>query len=775
MISIARPTLLLLAAFWIPASIGWSSTPQDVAALQKSKDPNDRIKAVRLAAADPTPAGEAALKKAFDDKDLEVVLRAVEAVADRAAVSDAVVSDLVDLAREFPVRATRHAAARTLKKVAPAAGAKQLAGKFKPKGDDRVAIAEALGLIGDTGTQKNLEKLLSGEDLELRAAAIRGLAAMDPAGMLPRLVTTLDKGSSLEVAAAAEALGDLGSRAAFDALLARLAKRSSDVIERRLLLAAQRILVKCSAEDRKGALDAAKAALSGAGAARVARLLGRFAGSKEGKSDAAACAKILIEVALVHADATVRRATVAALGRTKDATALDPVANALAKDADALVRFHAIEALAEIDDAKGRAPIFAAVKDDADFAVREQAAATCGKRHWPDAGPALLGALTDSDWRVTLAAAISLGSIQHPEAVAPLAELYRHAEWKRRAAGVAGLARLGRAEVIPHLIAALSDKDATVKATAHDGLKRLTYESLTADPGKWEKWWTQNAIKFAFVDRNKRYADARDGKYESGDFRNRPYGALQEIAVFVLGAGKDALEEYLKKLSIGHTMTMPGKTAEAGLHPNGLFLSNCPGEILDNDVERLDWFVRSGGYLVSTCWALTNTLVRTFPGTIHADRTAQQAGLVDAQPGDPESPLLEHVIHEGTRLLYRLAGYQIILIDDPERFDVLVDSIEADQNWGQGILCGWFPVGHGLALNSTNHFALQGMTGLNLKTERDRAAYALERLGYTYEKVRELSADGAFRNDRSAAEACDDQTFMRLIARIVHQKRKFDG
>lgn len=748
---------------------------QDVASLQKSKDPNDRIKAVRLAAADSTPAGEAALKKALDDKDLEVVHRAVEALAERKTVSDPIVGDLVDIAREFPVRATRFAAARALKAVAPAVGAKQLASKFKPKGDDRVAIAEALGIVGDEASKKTLEKLLTGEDLELRAAAIRGLAAMDPAGMTPKLVTTLDKGGSLEIAAAAESLATIGTRAAFDALLARMGKKATDVIERRLLLAATRILVAMNDTERTAALDAVKGAFSGAAAVRAARLLGRLAESKEGKAYAAACAKILLDAGLPHADAAVRKATIAALGATKDASALDPVANTLGKDADVLVRFHAIEALAGFDEAKGRAPILEAVKNDADPTVREQAAAVCGKFFWEDASPALRAALADADWRVGLAAAISLGSIQDPEALAPLSELAKNADWKRRAAGVAGIARLGSKEAIPLLIAALSDKDATVKACAHDGLKRLTYESLSADAGKWEKWWSQNASKFTYFDRKRRYQEAKEGRYESGDFRNNPYGALSEISVFVLGAGKDAVEDYLNKLSIGHTMTQSGTLPEAGLHPNALFMSNCPGELQDGDVERVDWFVRSGGYLVCTCWALTRTLVRTFPGVIHADRSAQQPATVDGQAGDPSSPLLEHVIHEGTRLLYRLAGYQIIVIDDHERFDVLVDSVEADQLWTEGILCGWFPVGHGLVLDSTAHLAVHGMTGLNLKTDRDRAAFALERMGYTYEKVRELAAAGAFKSDKSAVEACDDQTFMRLVARIVHQKRKFGG
>ena len=40
---------------------------------------------------------------------------------------------------------------------------------------------------------------------------------------------------------------------------------------------------------------------------------------------------------------------------------------------------------------------------------------------------------------------------------------------------------------------------------------------------------------------------------------------------------------------------------------------------------------------------------------------------------------------------------------------------------------------------------------------------------------RELRADGVFKKDRAAADAVDDQSFLRLMARFVLLKRKVDG
>ncbi|MFG0319714.1 MAG: HEAT repeat domain-containing protein, partial [Planctomycetota bacterium JB042] len=408
--------------------------------------------------------------------------------------------------------------------------------------------------------------------------------------------------------------------------------------------------------------------------------------------------------------------------------------------------------------------------------VREEAAVVCGERHWLSTADALRARLDDDDWRVRLAAAVSLGSLQDEAAIEPLkARLASSGEWRERATAATGLGRIGRREVVPALIEALDDADPMVKAIARDYLKRLCLADLPADPAPWRKWWEANEKKFSFQDRNRRYEDARDEKYAYGDFKRRPYGALADIDVIVLGGGNDGIEKYLAAATIAHRMTAKGEVKASGLNPNAVFIANCPGQLDGDDPDRIEWFVHSGGYVFATCWGLTRTVARVFPGIIHAERMEADRSSVDADPAAPESPLLEDVVAPHTELQYGIAGYQLIVVDDPERFEVLIDSEAADAQWGQGNLFGWFRAGHGVVADSTNHFTLQGMDGLKFGSADERMAYAFERLGYDFERLRELREEGVFKKDRSAADAVDDQSFLRLMARFVHLRRKVDG
>ena len=58
--------------------------------------------------------------------------------------------------------------------------------------------------------------------------------------------------------------------------------------------------------------------------------------------------------------------------------------------------------------------------------------------------------------------------------------------------------------------------------------------------------------------------------------------------------------------------TRSGQVPDSGLHPFAIFVANCTGEITPKDAERLAWFVRVGGYLFGSCWALSETIEQVY-------------------------------------------------------------------------------------------------------------------------------------------------------------------
>ena len=49
------------------------------------------------------------------------------------------------------------------------------------------------------------------------------------------------------------------------------------------------------------------------------------------------------------------------------------------------------------------------------------------------------------------------------------------------------------------------------------------------------------------------------------------------------------------------------------LNPDQILIINCPGNLYDESLARVKSFVRKGGFLFTTDWALLNILEKIFP------------------------------------------------------------------------------------------------------------------------------------------------------------------
>src|SRR5207247_2863484 len=143
------------------------------------------------------------------------------------------------------------------------------------------------------------------------------------------------------------------------------------------------------------------------------------------------------------------------------------------------------------------------------------------------------------------------------------------------------------------------------------------------------------------------------------------YTGLDIVCLDSIGGG-DHIQDLLATMKIKHRMAMSPKVGDAGLHPYALFVANCWGKILPPDVEALSWFVRSGGYLFSSCWSLEETVQKVYPGVAQHWQTKAQVLDYDplAEPCVPDSPYLEEVFDPWTLPQYVLEGAYLIEVLD---------------------------------------------------------------------------------------------------------------
>ncbi|MBK7643941.1 MAG: HEAT repeat domain-containing protein [Planctomycetes bacterium] len=750
---------------------------QDPAKDLKSKDVQKRLAAVDALGAD--EKGEKALLGVLKDKreDWEVQVEAAKVLAQHG--SAAATDELVKQAYDAPIRMLRLAAARTLGKLAPKAGAEALL--KKANGDSAFAALESLeALLGETQEPlelKGLEKLIEkAKEPAVRAAAARVLVHSHRADRAAVLAKLLASGSIAQRCAALEVCCADPRADCADALAAFLGKPGiSDLSERR----GERALAAALGAAPAAGLDVLRplaSAKDGAVSARAARCIEQLPSAFAGTLRLASLAPCF-----EHKDAGARAAAAHALV-VLAAQGAARARGLFEGDREARVRLAALESWAalapEADEDFGKS-LCARLPVEDDATVRERIAVHLGRKGLLAAVEPLSRALEDAQWGVAVCAAVSLGQTQTGPAVERLTRLLRESkDWKLRGAAAAGLGQSYVMACLVPLAEALSDPDKSVAATAQAYLVSLTLQPLPPKPEAWKDWLSKNASKLELHDPKSRDAIAQRER-ERGTFVDSRARDLEltrvfkDLALFVLDSRGDHIQTSLARLEIQHTLVQAGKVNEFALQPDALFVANCTGEIEAQDVERLAWFVRAGGHLFGSCWALTETIDRIAPGVIHKAETASEVlDHVPAMPADATSPFLEGVFGRDVQPIYELEGAHLIEVQDPERAHVLVDSPLCAEHWGSGNLAAWFPVGHGLILDSVNHFEAQGLElAEGLKTREDRQAYALDHMGLAWADLRATKDEKFWDNSLRASEKIADLSVFRLVTNFVERWR----
>jgi len=776
--------------------------PTDPAELLKSKDVVDRLEAVQALKQNGGEDAEKLLIDALKDKDWEVAEWAAEGLGEQGGEDS--VKPLVAVALKGQVRRMRLAAARSLAKVGITEAAAQLHKKTGAKNEELgIAASDALAVLAITDGErpeeamefirKGVERALQTGEPAVRVAAARGLPAFRPADAAA-LLTKLLYDDNIGVAAAA--LDGVRARphlAYLEPLLVGLRKDDlKDVIERRVQAAIQDVIAlhepgdaaQAAAEPIVEALGQAGGALE---AARLSRCLGLLAETEpalpEGEEGpeprppllASKWALEKLERGLRHDEELARASAARALGRIGTDDALARAGAAAKADPSPRVRLHALRAVVFRRPAPDQDTVNLAsdrLQYDDDARVREAAAVGLGAKG-ADAVSVLEKALKDKDWSVAVCAAVSLGKTRSPDGLAALVRVADEAkEWKLRGAAVVGLGRMQNVQAVPHLIHALDDKANAIRQTAFEFLRRMTLAEINPTSKAWTEWWEGEKDGYTFVDHEEEARKAAKFGY-APDTR----GVYEGQDIVVLQSRGDTIEKLLARLEIEFRLTRAGQMTDTSyLHPFAVFVSNCTGEINAKDVDQLSWFVRVGGYLFCSCWALDHTAEIVYPGVVGKLKMTQEVlDNVVAEACPTESPYLEGVFDGVTQPIYVLYGSHLIYMHDPERVEVLIDSPDCATRWGGGNLACWFDAGHGVILDSANHFDLQGLEKANgVKGADGRRAYAMDHMGLGHEELRLLDAQRVWKSGSKANKAAKDLSAFRFITNFVRQKRRTD-
>lgn len=770
--------LLALACGAAPAVAG------DPAADLKSADVLVRLAAVESLRTGPGDA-EALLLQALGDPDWEVVEKAAAALGEKGGTESA--KALAKLAADAPARRVRVLAARALAKRPN--WADQAETLTRAKSDDLARALDVIAAVAETRESDVLAKavergLAARKEPTQRTAAARAIGVFPAAERLVRLQTlSADADSAVASAAvdAARAKPDDSFIPVFVEILGR--PKTSECTARR----ARAALVEATRRRAKGD-DAAKVvalsadALVKATAPDVAWQFARVLGETAEIPDEHVAHATLIDAlgpALGSGSPKVRACAAWGLGRIGGDIAAGKAAQIAKDDADARVRLIAVQSLGRLRNASDDATfklLCDRVVSDPDPLVREEAAVQLGRKGLAGTLPTLRVPIEKTmddkkaqNWEVAVAALVSLGKTRHEEVVPYLIETAQKAkDWKVRGAALVGLGHVRDKRAVPVLLDAVAAKDPLLKAVATEFLRRAHPDGTKYREGDWKAWWEREGAAFRYVDREEEIRKAQKHGY-APDLT----GVYEGLDVIVFQSRGDRIEELLAQLGIVHRLTRSGQVKDAGLHPLGIFVSNCTGEITRDDVDPIAWFVRTGGHFFGSCWSLNKTIELASPGCLRKyDLKGQVLADVIAEPCRPGSPFVEGVFQPLVRPIYVLEGAHLIDVVDPERAEVLMDSPWTEEKFGNGNLVAWFPLGHGVVLDSANHFELQGFAHAKTETSDEMIAHALDHLGLTYAEVRKIPPS-SWKNKQDAGKAAKDLSCFRFLTNFVREKRKY--
>lgn len=738
-------------------------------------DPLVRLGAVERIAEANEKGAEKLLLRALKDEDWEVLLAAAKGLG-TVGGKDAVAA-LAKLCVEGPIALMRHAAADSLAAVDADAGVKKLSSKLA--GDTALLACDALVRIAPAQERPSppsaLKKLLKDKRTVVRMAAARAQLVCDRENRAQRASTLFASESPAVVAGALEGAALDPRVEQLGALLELLTRDElDDVIERRALRAVVATAGVLEGAARGEELAARIVQLSGATPAKVAARGPRLA--EEGVGVAWFDRADLLpstRAAREHDAEAVRAGAARALRFGEVESGLVAARELATSDPAPRVRRGALESALVLQggaEEEQLAWLIERLKGERDAAVREALIVALGEPGLESAVAPLIEALRGPEWELAACAAVSLGRTRSERAIPALQAEYRDGlTWKHRGAAVVGLTHSLRKAGIPTLIEALGDAEPLVVRTAYHYLLRVARGAvLPADVAAWREWWEKNGERLKLEDPEE--LAARREKYGYVVPASKIFEGLD---VVVLESRGDRIQDVLDAQGIAYRLTASSRIAADGLDAAGVFVANCTGEIEPDDVERLEWFVRCGGYLFGSCWALHETIERIAPGPVRKLETRDEVlDQVVATPWALSSPYLTGVFPEGVEPIYHLVGAHLIEVLEPERVEVLIDSPQALEDWGGGDLACWFRVGHGVILDSVNHFASQGFAEVSgLKSREDRMAYAVDHLGLSLAELRATREEKYWDSTNKAAEAVRDLSVFELVTNFVRLRR----
>ncbi|MFX1481465.1 MAG: hypothetical protein ACFFCI_25580 [Promethearchaeota archaeon] len=246
---------------------------------------------------------------------------------------------------------------------------------------------------------------------------------------------------------------------------------------------------------------------------------------------------------------------------------------------------------------------------------------------------------------------------------------------------------------------------------------------------------------------------------------------VKESSIIIVAGSYDRVETVLDMINIPYVLIQPEEVPQIELKPDQILIVNCPGDIYDEGLTKIQNFVKRGGFLFTTDWALLKILEKIFPEYVKYNQRPTGDDCVAVQVVDKNNKFLEGLFKADEEPIWWLesSSYPIVILDK-NKVKVLVTSREMEQKYGEAPIVITFEYGDGgTVLHMTSHYYLQRA---ELRTKRQKMSakeYVQDEMEFTNEEAEEMEKD---LNGLTLGEAESAYSTTQFISNVIVEQQK---
>lgn len=246
---------------------------------------------------------------------------------------------------------------------------------------------------------------------------------------------------------------------------------------------------------------------------------------------------------------------------------------------------------------------------------------------------------------------------------------------------------------------------------------------------------------------------------------------VSESSIIIVAGSYDKVEMVLDMIKVPYVLIQPDEVGQIELKPNQILIINCPGNVYEEALTKVQNFVKQGGFLFTTDWALQSILEKIFPKYVKYNQRPTGDDCVAVQVVDKTNKFLEGLFKSDDEPIWWLesSSYPIEILDK-EKVKVLVTSKEMEQKYGEAPIVITFDFGDGgTVLHMTSHYYLQRA---ELRTERHKMSakdYVQAEMAFSDEEAEEMEKD---LEGLSLGEAESAYSTTQFISNVIVEQQK---